>query len=316
MTRTTRTITLSSDRHFGRLLPLPLLWHVLASLQPIVDRSVSMAFRNRGALPGPRPGWLVAASDVRFVDHRGEDDTVLVLEAPTLGDAASELYAQQELWSTRPDPGLTALDLLGGVVREVALGNANSEAFDEPLLKSLTNFHRVFRDGIRSIRIDPHHREDPSAAITPTVVETAERFVASTPAPQRVRVAGTLDMLRRSTQSFTLKLDDGQEVRGVLNTGELGAAAEHWKAQIRVVVLGRAIYRASGQVLRLDADEIRPAPDEPTFWSRVPGPRHRKLNLSPYHQPQGPKSGLNAILGRWPGDETDEEIQAALDRLS
>ena len=33
-------------------------------------------------------------------------------------------------------------------------------------------------------------------------------------------------------------------------------------------------------------------------------------------QPQGPDSGLNAVLGKWPGDETDDEIAAELESLS
>ena len=37
---------------------------------------------------------------------------------------------------------------------------------------------------------------------------------------------------------------------------------------------------------------------------------------SDFRQPQGPNSGLNAILGQWPGDETDDEIAAELERLS
>ncbi len=32
--------------------------------------------------------------------------------------------------------------------------------------------------------------------------------------------------------------------------------------------------------------------------------------------PQGPDSGLNAVMGKWPGDETDEEILARLEELS
>lgn len=42
----------------------------------------------------------------------------------------------------------------------------------------------------------------------------------------------------------------------------------------------------------------------------------RKLDPRTLHQPQGPDSGINAIIGRWPGDESDEEIIALLDELS
>jgi hypothetical protein len=33
-------------------------------------------------------------------------------------------------------------------------------------------------------------------------------------------------------------------------------------------------------------------------------------------KPQGPRSGLAAIVGQWPGDETDEQVRAALAELS
>jgi hypothetical protein len=55
---------------------------------------------------------------------------------------------------------------------------------------------------------------------------------------------------------------------------------------------------------------------EPSFWSRVPEPRRRKLDLTPYREPQGPRSGMSAIMGLWPVDETDEEIRGLLERLS
>jgi hypothetical protein len=33
-------------------------------------------------------------------------------------------------------------------------------------------------------------------------------------------------------------------------------------------------------------------------------------------RPQGPGSGLNAVMGKWPGDESDEEVLALLEELS
>ena len=41
-----------------------------------------------------------------------------------------------------------------------------------------------------------------------------------------------------------------------------------------------------------------------------------KLDRKALHQPQGPDSGINAIIGQWPGDESDEEIMALLEDLS
>jgi hypothetical protein len=43
---------------------------------------------------------------------------------------------------------------------------------------------------------------------------------------------------------------------------------------------------------------------------------NKPAGQSDFRQPQGPDSGLNAILGQWPGDETDDEIAVELENLS
>jgi hypothetical protein len=34
------------------------------------------------------------------------------------------------------------------------------------------------------------------------------------------------------------------------------------------------------------------------------------------HRPQGRDSGVNAIIGRWPGNETDDEVFTQLEEIS
>lgn len=43
----------------------------------------------------------------------------------------------------------------------------------------------------------------------------------------------------------------------------------------------------------------------------------RKLDIAALHQPQGPNSGINAIIGKWPGDDlSEEEFIALVEELS
>ena len=76
------------------------------------------------------------------------------------------------------------------------------------------------------------------------------------------------------------------------------------------------MYRPDGQLLRLDADLIEAGANESAFWSRVPRANGRKLDPNEILQPQTPTSGIANIIGKWPGDETDEEIERALKELS
>jgi hypothetical protein len=274
-----------------------------------------MALRNRSSVPGRHPEWLDRAADIRFVGHEANEHATLQFEAPALGEAAQELYRQQEFWPTRPEPEDTGFDLLGDVLSEIAAQNADSERFDPPLLRRIERFAKVFQGPYTGLDlVSRRHTASHPAPITLETVETARRFYQSTPAPRQVRVVGQLDMLRVSTEIFALRLDDGQEMHGVFPEGSI----EDVKPLLnrRVLVVGKAVYRASGRLLRVDAARISAGEREPAIWSRMPEPGAGRLDTSRLRRPQGPRSGMAAIMGHWPGDESDEEIEAALEKLS
>ena len=81
----------------------------------------------------------------------------------------------------------------------------------------------------------------------------------------------------------------------ILDRGTLGLRRQTNKTQAAVQLFKSFVDRFRGATRFRVRAELDPA----TFW-----------------QPQGPHSGVNAIIGRWPGDETDEQIAAALEELS
>ena len=266
-----------------------------------------------------QPAWLACAADVRFIDHDGNGATTLYFEAPVLGEAAREIYEQQQLpgFSTRPSPDDTGFDLLGDVLADVQRRDADSGNYDDALLNRITRFQRVFDKGSPFCEIDFTSRRYGArqpAKFTPDTIASAKSLLRRTPHPQRVRILGQLDGLEASTQRFSVLLDTGEKVVGVFADDQMDAMQELWRKQ--VLVLGTAIYRASGRLLRIDAEIVRPGETEARIFSRMPTPSRGKLDVSKLRKPQGPRSGMAAIMGRWPGDESDEEIKAALERLS
>lgn len=122
-------------------------------------------------------------------------------------------------------------------------------------------------------------------------------------------------MIRVSTQSFAIHLDDGTKVRGVLAGSEVSALRALLNE--RVLVLGRAVYGRSGRVLRLDADSVEPGASLPSFWSQIPGSLERPALAAPeYQRPQTSTSGVKAFFGKWPGPESEEELLALLAKIS
>ncbi len=257
MSDTIQTITLTSEQHFGRRIPSKALGEVLRVLPDAIRASIRMAFESRSDAKGKRPRWLSAAADIRFLDHSGDDETVLHFSAPHLGEAAKVLYQQQEFWPSKPEPTDTGFDLLGDVVADIAINNADSERFDRPLLHQIERFKHGLNGTFQRISFTGQRIASASpAVINSDVVQTASRLFRNTPEPQQTRVAGMLDMIRSSTNAFAVKLENGDEVRAVLSEGKVSKLTELLEQS--VLILGKAVYRPSGKLLRIDADEVLP----------------------------------------------------------
>ncbi len=238
-------------------------------------------------------------------------------ELPSLEDAASEVYAQGELFDLgRPSGTITGLDLLMQVVRDIDSEQANSNAFDPQLLNQFAKFKRFFESGpFSGFRIAG---SVPDACgevrVTRTTTENSLRLYGRTPTPQRVRLAGNLDGLEASTQRFSLLLDSGERVAGVYPDEISGRLRGLW--QKRVLVLGTCVFRASGNLLRVEAESIDDGANAPSLFSTPPVASSDRLDPHRLRKAQGARSGMAAIMGRWPGDETDEEIEEALEHIS
>lgn len=305
----TRIVTISSPAHYGRRVPSRALGGLLKAIPEAIRRSVRMAVEGRSRGRGKRPDWLNAATDIRYLGHDGSDQTALHFDLPTLGEAAPRLYQQREFWPTRPDAEDTGFDLLGDVLYDVASQNADSDRFDRTLLDAIADFRVVLNGEFAELTWNRREAGVP-VSLTPTVAETARTLYTNTPLPRQVRIVGRLDMVRASTSSFAVILDAGDEVRGVLSEGEIGALSALLNR--RVLILGRASYKPSGRLLRVDAQQVSPTSDNSSFFSAVPKPTQKKLDLRDTFRNQQHKLGVAAIFGKWPGDETDEEVADAL----
>jgi hypothetical protein len=87
-----------------------------------------------------------------------------------------------------------------------------------------------------------------------------------------------------------------------------------WNGPVAAIRL--SLEPSEGRLLRIDADDVKSGEGEGAFFSHLPPPPHARLDPATLRRPQGPRSGLAAIMGQWPGDETDDEIAAALEKVS
>lgn len=260
---------------------------------------------------GKPPAWLARAASFDIVGLR-EGSTVLAVEARSLLEAVPERFRQADLFLF-VDATRSCFDFLEEGLRDAVEGRPDSDAYDDGLIKTFEEFSRILRYEIEVVELTggiPLRVDAPG-------VETFRRLRIAIPPDQRVRVAGKLDVLRHSDRMFTLILESGLQVRGVVASDaiDLTALGRLWGQA--AVVSGLAKFRPSGSLLRIDADQITTADDRDlSLWSAVPRPAFGPLDERVLHQPQGPRSGMNAVFGQLPDDESDDDIIEALDRLS
>jgi hypothetical protein len=305
---------LLSSRYADRV-PVPIASSFLRALMPAAKSAAVMTVEGRGKIPGRPPAWLSGFSDIRLTDVTPARDAMLFhFEAPTLEDAAPRVFRQADFWHQPPDPGATVLDVLGVTVSEIANNHGDSDLLDNDVLSGVRRFGRLFqgedvsRLDFLSVNLGNGH-----PYLSEQVIARAHEMMRSTPAPQPVRLVGKLDMIRDSTRRFGLILDDGAEVPGVYE-GDMADLQPLFKT--RVLALGNLIYRSSGRPLRIDASAVNTAVGESTIWSRLPEAAGGSRTEKAFRVPQGPRSGIAALIGSWPGNESDEEVERAIAALS
>ena len=283
-------------------------------LDVVVDgcqQVVRLNVEGRSTAQGKPPAWLERAARFEVVGL-DEGSAVLVVEAPSLAEATPEHFGQPDLFRT-VDPTRSCLDLLGESVRDAVAGRAESDAYDDGLIRTFEEFSRVLRHGVEAVELG----DGAPVRIDGGSVETFGRLRRAIPPAQHARLAGRLDVLRHSDRMFTLILESGTHVRGIVAGDSIALAALGALWGEDAVVTGVAKFRPSGSVLRIEAERIERADARDlSLWGSEPRPVFGALDERVLRQTQGPRSGVNAIFGRLADVESDDDIIEALDRLS
>jgi hypothetical protein len=195
--------------------------------------------------------------------------------------------------------GVTAIDLFADGLSAALSENRESVFADGPLLELFVRFSRSSTEGLELVRSN-----GVAFNVRPTDVSVLEHLLHITPGNRAVRVVG--DLKPESTPGMaTLVVPNGDSVR-VRFTGLVPVGA-------RMVVSGIGHFGPSGACFVVDAEYIGSAVPGDEVFEEVP--RSHPMDFVPPSVPQDALTGVNAFIGTWPGDETDEELLAALKAL-
>jgi len=284
---------------------------LISALAEGTQRALRLRVDGRSRIPGPIPQWLRAAAHFDVTGIRA-GSTILQIEAPTLLEAVPERFAQKEVFPSEFNPNESAVSLMDASLADALAGKTDSELYDDDLIRTFEQFGDVINAGFKSLEILGSR----PVSLDPAAMACMAKLRESTPAPRRVRVAGWIDAIRWSDLMFTIVLEGTTGLRGVATGDQLGPEDLRHHFGKKVIIAGNAVFKPSGRVLRIEADQMQSAHGDISMWSVVPKPLDESVDVRALTQPQGPKTGLNAVFGRWPGDESDDDVTRALREVS
>ena len=314
-----RLLRVTSSEGWGRDMPTHVLGDWLNRFPTLATHATRLRCEGASTLPGKRPDWLTCMDDMRYVGHEPDGDAMLLhFRAPNLGDAAPELFRQQSLFDLYPPAEFTSLDILAETLGDVERENADSDRLDKPLLNRISKLRSCFIDGFKSVQFTDSIAHQRATNLTIDVLDTAERWTSTPPKEQEARLVGTLDTVVWSSRGFVLVTSEGNRVRGVLTEGDQTLLKE-WLGK-PVLVHGRAVFRPSGSLLRIEARQIETRMDAPPIFSRLPKPvfglrPKTQTMLKPVVKDGRQVSAFGATFGILKDALSTEELRAMLVEL-
>jgi hypothetical protein len=244
----------------------------------------------------------------------GLPDGTIRLTSPTLGESLRERFAQRDLFAD-PISDETPVSLFTAGLADAVRGRRDSDAFDDALLPAFEELGRVFSWQVAAIEIRNGHPDAAPLTVTAESIQVVEQIKRQIPRSQRVRVAGRLDTIRYSDRAFTLVIPGGPALRGVYPGDDGGQLKAHFGQVVAVSGVGH--FKPSGALRVIEADGVVPASEgDLAVFAAVPTSLEATVDPRTLRVPQGPRTGVNAIFGHWPGEESDEEILRILDEIS
>lgn len=199
---------------------------------------------------------------------------------------------------------------------QMALNTNNEEAdLDKPLLKSLMNFKKNFTSDNEVIYM-ANRGSIAEVRLTKDDFQKISLLEDSIPEPQKVIINGQLDEMKVSKGKLGIQTEQGF-VNVFANEKAIIENIVKFMGK-EVTISGMAHYKPNGQLSFVEIQAFGEPGEKDNYFSKKPhAMTARQQVLFQAKQGKGSKSfeALKAMVGMWPGDETDEAFEELLTPL-
>jgi hypothetical protein len=291
------------------------LSELLKQFTATAERGLRLVIEGQSTKTGPSPKWLEKATDFTFTGIL-TGSTVLEMEAPTLQNAIPDQIIQQDLWGITPEPNDTAISFISRSIRDMSAENLESDYYDAGVLSSLLELKPFLSARARAIKIHCDDRAGDDFDIDFPIIENVEKLRMRIPEPRAFMLAGYLEQVAYSRKRFQMHLPDGQVIQGCINDEFMSIEDLRQLWGKKVSAKGIVNFRPSGKIRLLEAQMLKPMEEGEEIFETAPVVQ-TQFEFAKQLQAEASRRGwLKDIWGKWPGDESIEDIMKEIESRS
>lgn len=297
-------------------IPIIALKEIANALLKSTDRILRLFVEGQSVKSGKAPEWLKKSLDFTIMGITS-GSTVITLEAPLLIDSMPEYFEQKKLWQEDViNPDESALSLLSKSVADVSAENRDSDYFDTGVLDALLAFKSITPSYASEISIVSKKKSSDNFKISPDEIKKIKTIKASTPLPRTIVLSGFFNLIEHHNRRFQLRMENGKTLNGIMDP-ELVAPErmrQFWGQ--RVTIKGKGNFKPSGNIRNIEAQFIQSFESGDEILQQVPIIQKQFKFTEEYFAEKNSSKSLKKIWGKWPGNESIDELLEALKHSS
>ena len=280
------------------------------SIRKVSEGALQIRLRGISLTKGRKKISLKDALRVSLTGIK-EGSTVLCLESEkfekTLEPYQTDLFrweAQQQL------PQQTPMSLFIQSFQDAMNKDYEQDLLDKPLLRELKHLKNAFLNDGETLIIS-NQNSLPELQLKKEDFKKIKVLEDEIPDPEPVILNGIVESLKYSKLKVQIKTNEGI-VDGFLSEAlSTDDIAPFWGKE--VTITGTVHYKPSGRSI-IEIERVFEAGEGDDYFSKKPKSETVKQQLERQIREKGGNQ-LSQILGKWPGNETDEEFEQLLKEL-
>lgn len=283
---------------------------IAEGIKKISEGALQIRLRGVSLTKGRKKISLKDALKVSLTSIK-EGSTILCLESEkfekTLAPYQTDLFrleAQQEL------PEHTPVSLFIRSFQDAISDEADNDLLDKPLLKELKQFKKSFlKDD--EVFVISNQSSLPVLELKKENFKKIKVLEDEIPEPKPVIINGVVEELKYSKLKVKIKTEEG-----IVD----GSLSEEMSEKIgpyfgkKVTIAGTAHFKPGGKSV-IEIERISESVEEDAYFSKKPKSETVEQQIQRQLLEKKGKNWLKDVVGKWPGDETDEEFEELLKHL-